>query len=123
MSRRGRGPALRVVQPDDLTPCPLLLAGTIRACTCAERQHARLGGSPRGAKYYPCSYLLHGAEKKIVFRCETGRATLYRMAKEWWPENWKPKKSDPRLVVLHAQARQRWNASHLISERIDGRWV
>lgn len=123
MSRRG-GRALKVLQPEDQVACPLLLAGVIKARICAIRQHARATGSPRGARYYPCSYLIHGEQKRtIAFRCEQGRETLYRLPKEWWPENWKPKHSDPRLVARHSVARREWILSRLPGDRIDGRSV
>lgn len=123
MSRPGRG-KLTVIQPDDQVVCPLLRAGTMLARTCAERQHARATGSPRGARYYPCSYLIHGERKReVVFRCEVGKERLYRMTKEWWPENWVPKKSNPKLVAQHNAAKRRWFSTRLHYDRIDGRSV
>lgn len=96
----------------------------MRAWKCAERQHARISGSPRGPRYYPCSYLIQGKRKReIVFRCEPGRQMLYRMKKEWWPENWKIKHSSPKLVAQHNKARREWQLTHLTMDRIDGRSV
>jgi hypothetical protein len=124
VSARRRGTKLKVIQPDDQVTCPLLRAGTVTAHFCAERQHARATGSPRGARYYPCSYLIHGERKReIVFRCEVGRARLYQMAKEWWPEHWVPLKSNPKLVALHNAAKRRWVTTHSPYDRIDGRSV
>ena len=115
-----------MIQPDDAVACPLLTAGSMpmRARTCAERQHARAPGSPRGARYYPCSYLIEGErERKLVFRCEVGREVLYRMPPEWRPENWKPKHSDPRKVARHNAAKRAYHLTHMPGDRIDGRSV
>lgn len=102
----------------------MLRAGTMSAKTCALRQHARANGSPRGPRYWPCSYLIHGERaREIVFRCDVGRDALLRMAPEWQPGVWKHGHSDPRLVKLHSAARRKWLDSHLTIDRIDGKIV
>lgn len=102
----------------------MLRAGRMSAETCAKRQHARANGSPRGPKYWPCSYLIHGERRReIVYRCDVGRDALLRMPPEWHPDKWKQKHSDPRLVRQHAIARRKWLDSHLPIDRIDGKVV